>query len=265
MKLRTKILSVLALTGALLFGGALTVSAAECTNHNYKPWIDPHWVETGTSENHQMKCVNCGYIDMDRWFVRCTYVPYKYEPVYYMNDPVKYKYNSEGHIIYRECSECGNRPINIETSAPHKFNKKTNKCICGFKRIVPGNTKVLSAKQSGKSKKKSVTIKPYWYKTYTPNSVFGYEWRYQKKRTLSSRIYTIKFKLKKAKNVEYYIVSDKKKVTTTTNNKQYFKKNTFTYNYASKKKVKSVKLYITPVSKTGHYGKTITKTIKGLK
>lgn len=264
MKLRTKILSVLALTGAILFGGALTANAA-CTNHNLKATMLPEYKDF--SKNHRMICVNCGHWDTTNFApnIPCTFVAYKYEPIYYMNDPVKYKYNSTGHTVYRECRECGNRPINVEISEPHKFNKKTNKCICGFKQIIPGNTKVTSAKQSGKSKVKKVKIAAYWYKTYTPNSAFGYEWRYQKARTYKNRIYTIKFKLKKAKNVEYYIVSDKKKVTITTNNKQYFKNNTFTYNYINKKKVKSVKLYITPVSKTGNYGKTISKTIKGLK
>jgi hypothetical protein len=108
---------------------------------------------------------------------------------------------------------------------------------------VPGSLKVNKAKNSAKGTKK----------TYKSGSEKYYHYFFKISFDVTS------------KNAVKYIVSTNKDVTASVSrgNKQTFSKGKFTYTYKGKKNKKATKvtLYITPVSKTGTYGKTIKKTI----
>lgn len=264
MKRRKKILVLLALMVTMILGGSMTAYAEskkcpECGT-TLKSYMPDGWAEAN-SKNHVTYCPGEG-CDYEIWQDPCTLVAARIEIVYYNNDPVKYKYWSPCHRVYVKCSDCGTETgVNNSYTEAHAFDKETNKCKCGFEQIIPGNTKITSAKQSGKMKTIKGTIAGFWYKTYSGNSKIP-TWHYQKPTKYNNKGYKIKFKLKKAKNVDYYQVSTKKNPEASTTAKQQFKKTSFTYNYISKKKVKKVTLYVTPVSKTGNYGKTVKKTIK---
>lgn len=262
MKLGKKILLLVAVMTTLILGGTLTASAAskKCPDCGSAMTCKADEDSRYRTPEHKWTCPNIA-CDYNFWGIteKCSMTPSRMEIVYYYNDS---KNPSNGHMVYKNCSVCGMEEFQtVRVSEPHTFNKK-NVCKCGYKQIIPGNTKILSAKQSGKMKKIKGTTAGFWYKTYSGTSKIP-TWHYQKPTKYNNKGYKIKFKLKKAKNVDYYLVSTKKNPEASAGTaKQQFKKTSFTYNYISKKKVKKVTLYVTPVSKTGNYGKTIKKTIK---
>ena len=199
---------------------------------------------------HTVTCTTCNR----RSTTECT-LKASYEPYYY---PEGTKI-SDTHNVDYVCTVCdGNYQYDWKNEA-HTFKK--NKCTkCKYKIIKPANTKVISAKQSGAAKIRSIKGGGYWQKTYVGSS--GVKWKWIAPFTKTNKVYSIKLSLKKAKNAESYLVSTNKKFTGTTT--QRFGKKTLTYNYVVKSSARptKVKLYITTVSKTGTYGKTIAKTIK---
>ena len=146
------------------------------------------------------------------------------------------------HTTYKKCIVCGRKAEKSEKKVKHTY--KDNKCTkCGFKRVVPGTLKITKAICSKKGTKKN----------YKSGSEKYYHYFYKIGFDVSS------------KNASKYIVSTNKDVTESVSrgNKQTFTKGKFTFTYKAKKNKKpsKVTLYITPVSKTGTYGKTVRKTI----
>lgn len=177
---------------------------------------------------HDVICKVCGYADKEQ----CKYKTY-----------VKKTSSDKTHTTYKKCTVCGRNPKSSQKSVKHTY--KDNKCTkCGFKRVVPGTVKVKSATCAKKGTKK----------TYTKESGKYYRYIYKIDLSLSS------------KNAEKYIVTISKDIDyeDVRNINQTFTKSKFTYTYKSRKNKKpsKVTLYITPVSKTGTYGKTVTKTVK---
>lgn len=264
MKLRKKLFVLLAMMVTLLFGAALTVNAAskacpKCGTTMTKFESDDlsryHF-----DPMHTCFCPNasCDYYKYGKK-ESCTITDVKLVASYYDDDP---KNPSVGHYVYKMCSLCGMEEFKtVRVTEAHTFDKD-HKCACGYQEIIPGNTKVKSAKQSGKMTTIKGTTPGFWYKTYSGTSKLP-TWHYQNPTKYNNKGYKIKFNLKKAKNVAYYMVSTKKNPNTNAGTaKQRFKKNTFTYNYISKKKVKSVTLYVTPVSRTENFGKTVKVKVK---
>lgn len=176
---------------------------------------------------HDAVCKVCGYAEK----YQCEYKTY-----------TKKTSSDKTHTTYKKCAVCGRKSDDSEKKVKHTY--KDNKCTkCGFKRVVPGTVKVKSAKCSAKGTKK----------TYKANGEKYYHYTYKIALNLSSS------------NAVKYIVSvnenpDKK---VDRDNRQVFSKSKFTFTYKGKKNKKPTKvtLYITPVSKTGTYGKTVKKTV----
>lgn len=201
---------------------------------------------------HTTECSVCGHSEKANCSFNITYKPY------YLSKTKTYQYSDSHEIIYK-CTVCKGGKVTIgvsEWTEAHKFNKKTKKCTkCGYKLIIPGNTSIKKAKQSGKPVTKTVKGGGYWQRTFVGNSPFSkYKWipKYKSK----TKYYPIAIRLKKAKNAAAYVVSTKKDFTGSTT--QRFTKTSFTYKYVNKKNPRSVKLYINSVSKTGNYGKRLS-------
>ena len=176
---------------------------------------------------HDVICTVCGYAEK----YPCEYKTY-----------TKKTSSDKTHSTYKKCVDCGRIPESSEKNVNHTY--KNNKCTkCGFKRVVPGTVKVKSASCTKKGTKK----------TYKTASGSYYQYTYKIDLSLTST------------NAEKYIISvnenpDKK---VDRGNRQVFSKSKFTFTYKGKKNKKPTKvtLYITPVSKTGTYGKTVKKTV----
>lgn len=191
------------------------------------------WTADNNHDYHRAECTLCGKSYQENCsFTKKTYVHYRWDT----------------HFEYPTCSVCGKKGNGI--GKKHIF--KSNKCTqCGFKRIVPGTSKVTYMKQSGKMKRKKYTRNGYWDR-------FG-EWH--PKRTTITYNYTIKIKFKKAKNAVKYVVSPSKNpdlaIYTIGKNKT-----SATFTYTDSKKKSKVTLYFIPISKTGTPGKAVKKVIK---
>lgn len=176
---------------------------------------------------HDAVCKVCGYAEK----YQCEYKTY-----------AKKTSSDKTHTTYKKCTVCGRVDGKSQKSAKHTY--KDNECTkCGFKRIVPSNLKISKAKLTGKGTKK----------TYKSGSQKYYQYTFK-----------IGFDVS-AKNAVKYIVSTNKDaaVEAQRGNKQTFTKGKFTYTYKGKKnqKASKVTVYITPVSKTGTFGKTIKKSV----
>lgn len=205
------------------------------------------------ADTHTTTCSVCGNAKTAKCSFNITY-----KPEYYGSGSNKSQISDNHEIIYK-CKSCKMGKTYGTHWAKHTF--KNNKCTkCSYKIIIPKNTSITSAKQSGKPKTGSVTLGGFWQKTYVGSS--GAKWKWIPKTKASYKSYSIKIKLKKATDAQAYLVSTNSKFTG--NSTQRFTGTSFTYKYTvgKKSKPKKVKLYITTVSKTGNYGKTINKTIK---
>ncbi len=176
---------------------------------------------------HDVTCKVCGYSEKEQ----CQYKTY-----------TKKTSSDKTHITYKKCKVCGRKDEKSEKKVKHTY--KDNQCTkCGFKRVVPGTVKIKSASCAKKGTKKN----------YKVNGQKYYRYIYNLNLSLSS------------KNAVKYIVSVNKDTSydDVRGVKQIFTKSKFTYTYKSKKNKKPTKvtLYITPVSKTGTYGKTVKKTV----
>ena len=191
------------------------------------------WTADNNHDYHRAECILCDRSYQENCtFTKKTYVHYRWDT----------------HFEYPTCSVCGN--TSNAKAKNHKF--KSNKCTqCGFKRIVPGNSKVTYMKQSGKMKRKK----------YTRNGYLDKFLEWHPNRTTITYNYTIKVKFKKAKNAVKYVVSPSKNpdsaIYTIGKNKT-----SATFTYSDSKKKSKVTLYFIPVSKTGTPGTAIKKVIK---
>ena len=196
------------------------------------------WVPDNNFPRHDGECTLCGngYTDA------CTFTVKKYR-----------NNNWEKHYLMDTCSVCGK--TGSSQLQNHTFNN--NKCTkCGFTRVIPGKLQVTSAKQSSKLKVKNIYHEARWVK----NS-YG-QWIYQKAYTSKEYNYKITFKFKKAKDVQYYIISthsyiDAPYICTVSKNKT-----SATCTYKDYKKKSKVTLYMIPISKTGTPGTPVKKVVK---
>ena len=164
--------------------------------------------------------------------------------------------NDETHKVVKKCTICKQEGYVSKDFEKHSY--KNNKCTkCGYKRIKPGKLTVKSAKCTSKGVKKNYKVDAHWEK-------FGGQWYWRETEKYVRYQYKIKLTVN-SKNAVKYIVSSGKDITVdnSTVQRESFKKKTFTYtwNSSKNKKAKKVTLYITPVSKTGTYGKTVKKTV----
>ncbi|MCR4843192.1 MAG: hypothetical protein K5840_08030 [Eubacterium sp.] len=191
--------------------------------------------EASTDTTHYVACAVCGY----RKSVSCSFTETGYE-----------KLNGNCHYKQVCCSEC----TNVESSTAQKHTVVNGKCkYCGTKVVTPGKTKIKKITKLTPTKNKT-TVTGHWAgSSWIPSS------------TGTSYKYPLKIKFKKAKNAKKYIISLKKPSTTldSLSGLTVTKKTTYTFKNPTKgAKAKKITIYITPVSKTGTYGKTVKKKVK---
>ena len=159
------------------------------------------------------------------------------------------------HKVVKTCTICKQPGYVANDSQKHSY--KDNKCTkCGFKRVVPGTVKISTAKNTAAGKKRTVNVEGKW--VYSNGE---YIWKKPYKYTVYDYKISLKFS---SKNAVKYIVTNAadKEFDDGHKNRIVTKKNEFTYTYTSSRKTANkVTLYITPISKTGTYGKTVKKTI----
>ena len=164
--------------------------------------------------------------------------------------------SDETHKVIKTCKTCKQQGYVAKDIQKHTF--KDNKCTkCGFKKIVPGTLKVSSAKCTAKGVKKTYKVDAKWVKK-------NGEWVWQDAYKYTRYQYKIKLKVSSNNAVKYIVSADKDvTVNNSTAQRDSFSKKEFTYTWQSSKnkKASKVTLYITPISKTGTYGKTVKKTI----
>lgn len=188
-----------------------------------------------TSRGHWEKCSVCGWEKS----VACN-------PVLTSTK----KKDADVHTLVYRCA-CGNE---TEKDKKHAMNGNTCK-TCGYTRIIPGNTKIVSMKQSKKWVKHVEKHPGRW-----ANSTTGYKWI----PAYTSTYYTasVKINVKKAKNVYRYVVSTNKNIKENLNISNYsFGKNKFTLKLSMPKKSKKLTIYVAAVSKTGDISKVVKKKI----
>lgn len=192
------------------------------------------------NDYHTSTCKVCDYtVDS-----KCSYKTY-----------VKKTSSDKTHSLYKKCKTCKQKGYISKDTEKHTY--KNNVCTkCGFKRIVPGTVKISTAKNTAKGKKRTVNVDGKW--VYRNGE---YIWKKPYKYTVYDYKISLKFS---SKNAVKYIVTNAadKDLDDGHKNRIVTKKKEFTYTYtSSRKKASKVTLYITPISKTGTYGKTIKKTI----
>ena len=163
--------------------------------------------------------------------------------------------NDQTHKVVKTCKTCKQK--GYVANDRQKQSYKNNKCTkCGYTRVVPGKLKISTAKNTVAGKKRVVNVEGKW--VYQNGE---YIW----KKPYSYNCYDYKIKLKySSKNaVKYLITNSKDKdLDDGRNNRIVTKKKELTYTYTTgRNRYKKVTLYITPISKTGTYGKTVKKTI----
>ncbi len=190
--------------------------------------------------------------------VKCKYCNYPFtEGDCTFNRTVIEKYNGNYHQKATACQYCNNVKKSYGKSGytyvAHKV--KNNKCtICGAKIIKPGNTKITSVSK-GKASSKKVYAKAH-YDAAGKWHPSGYSTAYY---------YPVTVKFKKAKNAKKYLITYAKPVRTLSEpwgNEVTKKTSIKLTNPTMGVKSSKLTIYITPVSKTGTYGKTVKKTIK---
>ncbi|MCR5665851.1 MAG: hypothetical protein K6G01_03375 [Eubacterium sp.] len=191
--------------------------------------------ESYGSTQHMVACETCGYEKaVDCTFTKTTYT----------------KINGNCHYKNKQCTGCSN----IKSKKVQSHTVKGKKCkYCKAKVIKPGATKIKSVKK-GKSTKTKTHVDGHWAGTSWISAT-----------TSTAYHYPITVKIKKAKNAKKYIISLKKpsKKLTSLSGLKTSKKTTIKWkNPTMGVKFKKLTLYVTPVSKTGTYGKTVKKVVK---
>lgn len=227
------------------------------SKYHYRDYKCSYCWRTGveeTGEKHKYKRTKESIYD-DYHTAKCTVCNYsvqsqcKYEVIYEKSD------SDVNHRVRKKCTICKQYAYVANDIRKHSY--KDNKCTkCGFKRVVPGEVKITTAKNTAKGKKRTVNVDGKW--VYSNGE---YIW----KKPYKYNVYDYKISLKfSSKNAVKYIVTNAadKDLDDGHKNRVVTKKNEFTYTYTSSRKTASkVTLYITPISKTGTYGKTVKKTI----
>lgn len=189
---------------------------------------------------HTRKCKVCGYKQTGE----CSY-----QKVY------KKAGNDQTHKVELVCKTCKQKGYIAKDSQKHTY--KNNKCTkCGYQRIVPGKLKITTAKNTEKGKKRVVNVEGKW--VYSNN-----QWIWKKPYSYNCYDYKISLNIS-AKNATKYLVTNSKDkdLDDGRKNRVISKKKSFTYTYTvGRNKAQKVTLYITPISKTGTYGKTVKKVI----
>ncbi|MGN0355441.1 MAG: hypothetical protein ACI4EI_10255 [Muricoprocola sp.] len=263
------------------FGSVLTVSADDCQHPmEYREYQEGHYSSDKGTHYQWYTCKQCGDSKLIDWEhgEKCTLTNCEKYNLYndyhsgtctvcdsfeYQDCTYKYNYSksdadASGHMVSKTCTVCGGQGIMSGASTLRESHSyKNNVCTkCGFKRIIPGSVSITSAKQSGKVKAKKVSVYAHWEK----NNRGGYSWIPAKKYT--NYEYKISVKLKKAARTDYYVISPSKDWRSSAY-KLYTSKTSCTYTYLStKKKASKVTLYVTPVSTSGHEGKTVKKVVQ---
>ncbi len=196
--------------------------------------------ESPYHDYHTLTCKVCG----NKKTENCVY------KMVYKGDNDRY------HTIKKVCKICKGTAVLNKTSSKHTY--KNNKCsVCGFVRVIPGNVKVKSIKCV--SRKKVVRkFLGYW----------DDNWNWHPPTTRTEYVYTIKVKLKKAKNAKVYGVTDQKDVFMASDkgNRMTSKKTSFTYKYTTYyKPAKKATLYVAGFSKTDTASAKPTKKVVKLK
>ena len=206
--------------------------------HKYGKWeTKASWYE----ESHTRKCTVCDYKESGT----CTY-----------KKSYKKSTNDKTHGVMLKCTVCKQQGYIAKDIENHTY--KNNVCTkCGFKRIVPGALKINKATNATKGKKRTVNVDGKW--VYSNGE---YIWKKPYKYTCYD--YKIDVKVTSKNAVKYLVnTAADKELDDGRNNRKIFQKNTFTYTYTGIRNKKATKftIYITPISKTGTYGKTVKKTI----
>lgn len=192
------------------------------------------------NDYHTATCKVCDYTVTNKCNYKTTY---------------KKSSSDTHHKVIKTCTICKQKGYIAKDSQKHSY--KDNKCTkCGFVRVVPGTVKISTAKNTAKGKKRTVNVDGKW--VYSNGE---YIWKKPYKYTVYDYKISLKFS---SKNAVKYIVTNAadKDLDDGHKNRIVTKKKEFTYTYtSSRKKASKVTLYITPISKTGTYGKTVKKTI----
>ena len=197
--------------------------------HTFKPTGESY-----SKTTHRIECTECGYGKSEN----CKFNKIKYK-----------KYNGNCHKKELTCAGCGN--VKSFQYAAHKVSG--GKCkYCSAKVILPGATKITGITQHIPYTKQT-KAKGHWAgKVWIPST------------TATSYFYPMTVKYTKAKNAKKYIISLKKpsKTLTGTTGLSVSKKAYFKFKNPTKGvKTKKLTIYVTPVSRTGTYGKSAQKII----
>ena len=192
------------------------------------------WIADNNHSYHCAECTICG----NSYQENCSFTKKTYK-----------HYAWDTHFEYATCSKCGKTGNGI--AKKHTF--KSNKCTkCGFKRIVPGASKITYIKQTGGLK----------IKTYRRNGYFDKFLEWHPARTTRTYNYKIKIKFKKAKNAVRYVISTSKSINSPAVYTMGKSKTSATFTYSASSKKKQVTLYLIPISKTGTPGPAVKKVVK---
>lgn len=201
----------------------------ETGEHTFKPTGESY-----SDTTHRIECTACGYgISEDCKFTKAKYT----------------KYNGNCHKKELVCADCGN----IKSTEYEEHKVKNGKCKhCSAKIVTPGTTKITSVKQQ----------KAYTKKTKTEGHWAGSVWI--SATTATSYFYPLTVEYTKAKNAEKYIISLSKPVKTLDSTTGLSVSTKTTYDFKNPTmgvKTNKITVYVTPVSSTGTYGKSVKKTI----
>lgn len=215
--------------------------------------IEPHDFTGGTPEYagdivracHRKTCKKCGYNILED----CEFEAKK---AAYSKDSSSPDAAAKGHDATKVCRICGHE----EKVTQEEHTLVNGKCtICGWKKVTPG--KLSGVKVKVKSKKTSK-------KTFTSKGHFDNLGRWIPSKTTHSsfKICKVKISFKKPKNGYQYKIEKRPGSGTTKSDSWITKKTSGTYEMWFTSGTKKVTIKITPYSKEGVKGKTITKKIK---